>query len=170
LAYVLVWFVATTITVSGSWLGIRSMLQAGSPQRSAPLSAADLRQAAPTTAAPSPSPTPSPSPSPKPTRSPSKSPRAARPSPSQTPGWVRVADEPDGGTFQRRFRVTGGEAVVVVSAEETRVVSVRPARNFRAQVDEGQGAIRISFLSERRVSRVLFLWRDGPYAEVSESV
>jgi hypothetical protein len=169
LAYVLVWFVATTITVSGSWLVIRSMLQAGSPQRSAPLSAADLRRAAPTT--PAPSPKPKRSPSPKPTKSPSKSPaRPKPPSPSPTPGWVRVAGEPDGGTFQRRFRVQGGEFVAVVSEAETRVASVRPARNFRAEVTEGQGAVRVSFLSDRHISRVLFLWRDGPYAEVTESV
>ncbi|HWG99577.1 MAG TPA: hypothetical protein VNV66_09690 [Pilimelia sp.] len=54
--YVLVWVVATSVTAMGSWLGVRSVLDAGGPQRSRPLSAAEVRRRPAPTAPPARSP------------------------------------------------------------------------------------------------------------------
>jgi hypothetical protein len=175
LAYVLVWALTTAITVSGSWLGIRSMLGAGGAQRSSPLSAADLRQVAPT---PTPSPTPIPSPTPKatpkptPTKKPSPPKSSRTPTPRPTETWSEVSDGRPGQAYQRRFRLRGGEVQVQISEHEVRVLQLRPARGYSPDVNQdGPTTIRISFETDEHSSRVMVIWRDdGPYAEVTETV
>src|SRR5262245_36605169 len=110
LGYLIAWVVASTVTAGVAWLGIRSVLVAAAPNRMSPLSAAELRNVAPRTAAAPVEPQPSPSPAtPSPSPSPSDSPKAS-PSPSDT--WQPVPDGKGGTGYRRTFRTSGGDVVV----------------------------------------------------------
>jgi hypothetical protein len=170
LAYVLVWTLATTVTVGASWLGIRSVLVAAAPSRSMPLSAADLRRAAPTPAATTPS-----APSTEASQSPSASPAASpSTSPSASPsadGWRRVRDGSGGTAYERTFQLRGGVVTLQVAAGEARVVAAdpRPGYNISSQRIDAESVL-VSFLSAKHTSRLFGAWRDAPYAEITESV
>src|SRR3954469_17481658 len=91
LAYLLAWAVAATVTVSISWLGIRSVLAAAAPTRTVPLSAVGLRKVAPLTGTP-------------PQNAPTRPDASAAPATSRSESWIQ-----DGETFKRTFRTAGGE-------------------------------------------------------------
>lgn len=172
-AYVLAWAVATAVAVSGSWVGIRSVLVAATLDRPAPLSAAQLRQAVPTTAAPSPSPSPSPRPSPSPSPSPSpEPPRDPEPTADLTPGWESVTDDEGREGFRRVFVLRGGEVTFFASRAEVDIVSVDVEPGFEEDTTRwSRTSLLISLESEEHTSRVWVTWRDGaPYAEVTETV
>jgi hypothetical protein len=172
LGYLLVWTVATVVTVGASWLGIRYTLFAAVPTGGQPISAADLRQAAPTTAQrttpPAPTPTSTPTPAPVPTTP------AAQPSPSASPTaepWVPVPDGHGNTAYRRTFRLTGGDVTMQCGPVETRVLAVQPHRGYTVeQFREGPRTVRVSLVSSRHTSRLYTAWRDGPYAELTESV
>src|SRR5262245_48046255 len=119
LVYPIAWAVATAVTVGIAWLGIRSVLVAAAPSRISPLSAADLRKAAPV---------PSPAPAPKPTLSPTPSPPA--PSLSGPDAWVAFADGHGGTAYRRTFRTGGGDVVVVSAPHGVKIETTRPKVGF----------------------------------------
>jgi hypothetical protein len=163
LIYLTAWAVATTVTVGIAWLGIRSVLAAAAPARITPLSAADLRDAAPK-AAPTPSPTPSPSAPPSATVAPSD-----RPTPTPTDSWVPVADGKGGTAFRRTFRTVGGDVVVVSSKGDVKIESSRPKLGYSVNLSrQTSESVIVSFFGPRRASRVWARWNSGPYAEVTE--
>jgi hypothetical protein len=175
-AYLIAWTLATTVTVGASWLGIRSVLDAAAPSRSMPLSAADLRRAAPTSVAPTaPLPTSTPdgagSPAPTPSANASGSPAAT---PSATPtadGWRRVSGGSDGTAYERTFRLRGGVVTLRVAAGDVRVVAADPGPGYVVATQRLDAqSVLISFMSGEHTSRLFGAWRDGPYAEVTESV
>jgi hypothetical protein len=167
-AYLVAWVVATAVTVGLSSLGIRSVLVAAAPSRTRPLSAAELRLVAPTSAAALPSPTPSPTPSPSPSSSPSASP-SLRPSPSDT--WAPSPDGQGGTGFKRTFHTTGGDATFWCAKGVAQVLSVIPKPGYAVNVTrEGPESVLVSFTNNRKISRILARWWNGPYAEISESV
>jgi len=170
LGYLLVWTVATIVTVAASWLGIRYTLFAAASSSGEPISAASLRQAAPTTverttpAAPTPSPTPTPAPT-----TPAATPT---PSPSTTDEpWVAVPDGHGNTAYKRTFHLKGGDVTMVCGPVETRVSGVQARRGYTVeQTRDGPRTVRVSLVSSRHTSRLYTAWRDGPYAEVTESV
>jgi pyruvate/2-oxoglutarate dehydrogenase complex dihydrolipoamide acyltransferase (E2) component len=166
--YLLVWTVATIVTVGASWLGIRYTLFAAAPSGGQPISAADLRQAAPTTAVRT---TPA---APKPTPTPAPTTPAAQPSPSASPTgtpWVPVPDGHGNTAYKRTFRLVGGDVTMLCGPLETRVLAVQPHRGYTVeQFREGPRTVRVSLVSSRHASRLYTAWRDGPYAELTESV
>jgi hypothetical protein len=181
LAYPVVWMVATAVTVGGTWLGIRSVLDAASPSRPDPLSAADLRRAAPTTtparipvtSAPpttvAPPPTTRPTPPPT-TRAPTTRP-PVRPGPTSDPRWIPVPDEFGGTAYRRTLRVQGGEVSVQVGRSGARILSTRAAAGFiSAETRFDEHTVSVTFVSDRHTSRIMVAWRNGPHGEVSESV
>ena len=166
LAYLLVWTLATTATVSASWLGIQSVLAAAAPSRTQPLSAAELREAAPRQASPSPTLPPSPPPSPSPSPRPS-------PTPSVTPAgqWTALSDGRGGTGYRRTFRMRGGEVTVWCAHGDVRALTVKPAQGYTVNRDQMNSEnLLVSLQSRRHTSRVYVSWRDGPYAELTESV
>ncbi len=176
LAYLLIWTLATAATVGASWLGIRSVLQATAPQRTAPFSAAELRRMAPTTPPPLAStvappiiaPTASlPAPA---STSPAPTPAvSASPSPGAT--WAAVPTGSGGPAYERTFVVRGGTVTLRVDQSEVRAVDAVAGSGFvvvHTRYDER--SLLVSFLSAAHISRVFVTWRDGPYAEVTESV
>jgi hypothetical protein len=158
LVYLLAWVAATAVTAGVSWLGIRSVLSAASPPRSVSLAASDARWVAPPTA---PGPTPRPS---GPAATPS-----ARPSP--TDSWTPVANGRGGTAYRHTFRLAGGEVAVWCEDRSVRVLAATPKPGFVVNVTRlGEDGVQVSFTQQRRASRVLVRWWDGPYAEVTESV
>jgi hypothetical protein len=161
LVYPIAWAVATAVTVGIAWLGIRSVLVAAAPNRISPISAADLRKAAPI---PSPAPPPTPSPSPPP------SPPASTKPPSTGPdAWVPVPDPSGGTAFRRTFRTGGGEVVVLSARAGVKIEATRPKTGFTVTTArQSDQSVIVSFIGQRRASRVWARWNNGPYAEVTE--
>jgi len=160
------WAVATAVTAGMSWLGIRSVLVAAAPS---PLSAADLRLVAPTTAAATPSPTFSPSPSP----SPSPPPVTASPKPSPQPveTWTPSPDGQGGTGYKRTFHTSGGDVSFWTAKGVAQVLSQSPKPGYTVNVNRYDAdSVMVSFFNNHKVSRVWARWWNGPYAEVSESV
>jgi hypothetical protein len=176
LGYLIAWGLATALSVGVSWLGISSVLSAAAPARTAPLSAAELRRAAPTPpAAPAPTTLATrPAPSSAPIRSPSTATRS-RPAPSGSPspagtGWFTEPDGRGGTAFRRTFRLQGGEATIWFARGEVRVLSAVAATGYA--IDIGRPALdtaAVVFFSSRHRSRIWATWRTGPYAEITES-
>lgn len=177
-AYLLAWSVATTLMVGASWLGINSVLSTGAPARTAPLSAAELRRAAPQPSlTPPPSPTPvrrSPATPPgasssTPSSGPSRAaPRSPAPSPEST-GWLAEADGRGGTAYRRTFRMQGGEATIWFARGEIRVLSTVARSGFAVDIERpALDSTTVTFYSSRHRSRIWATWRSGPYAELNE--
>ncbi len=163
LVYFIAWAVATAVTAGMSWLGIRSVLVAAAPS---PLSAANLRLAAPTSAAPEPSPTPEQSPSPAPVAT------SAAPKPSATPveTWTPAPDGHGGTGYKRTFHTNGGDVSFWTAKGVAQVLSQNPKPGYTVNVNRYEAdSVMVSFFNNRKVSRVWARWWNGPYAEISES-
>ena len=179
LAYAVAWTLATAATVGASWLGIRSVLDAAAPHRTTPFSAAELRGAAPTTptttppfvpSAPPPTVAPTSSLSPQPTPTSTPTPGASA-SPAPSDGWVAVPSGSGGTAYRRVFRVRGGDVTFWVEEPGVRILEAQAAPGFTAvHTRFDQRSLMVSFISSGHISRVYATWRDGPYAEVTESV
>lgn len=175
LGYLLAWALATLVAVTGAWVGLQPLLAAAAPELPARLSAAQLRQAAPPTTpaqppAPSPSPSASPTPSPPPRPSPTGSPAPPPPQPL-LPATSEWNERPDGDGFERTFIVRGGEAVFRASRSWVDVVEHTPNPGYEVSVNRwSRDSVILSFESEEFTSRIWVRWRNGPYAEVTESV
>jgi hypothetical protein len=150
LGYLLVWTVATTVTVSASWLGIRSALVATGASQVDPLSAADLRRAVPATTVATASPRPSATSSPGPLMS--VSPGASPPAAER---WVPQPDGHSATAYRRTFRVQGGTVTIVVGPHETKVLDVQAQPGYTvAQAPAGPLGVQVSFTSPEHTSRV----------------
>jgi hypothetical protein len=167
LAYLIAWAVATAVTVGVAWLGIRSVLVAAAPDRIAPLSAADLREAAPK-AAPTPAPVPSLSPSPTPPVSVAVGP-TAKPTPTPSETWTPVPDGKGGTAYRRTFRTSGGDVVVLSARGDVKIESTKPKSGFTVNVArQSAESVVVSFFGTRKATRIWARWMNGPYAEVAE--
>ena len=161
LVYPIAWAVATAVTVGVAWLGIRSVLVAAAPNRISPISAADLRKAAP---APSPAPPPAPSPSPPPSP-----PAPTKPAPTGSDAWAPVPDPSGGTAFRRTFRTAGGDVVVLSTPHGVKIEAARPKTGFTVNTArQSDQSVIVSFIGPHRASRVWARWNNGPYAEVTE--
>lgn len=158
LIYVLAWVVATTVSVGGSWVGLQSVLPAATTQRPQVLSASQLRQAPIVSATAEATPTVTASPTPEPSL------------PAEVDGsqWRQL---PGLEAYERVFMLRGGEVVVWASRAEVRVISATATDGFTDSVTRwSANSVRISFNSPEHTSRVWVTWRNGPYAEVTETV
>jgi hypothetical protein len=170
LVYLVAWAVATAVTAGISWLGIRSVLVAVAPS---PLSAADLRLVAPTSAAPEPSPSPSPSnsPSSSPSTAPSASTSPPRPSPTPVDTWTPSPGGQGGTGYKRAFHTNGGDVSFWTAKGVTQVLNTNPRPGYSVNVNRYDAeSVMVSFFNNHKVSRVWARWWNGPYAEISESV
>lgn len=171
LIYLAAWAFATAITIGISYSGIRSVLVAAPEGDAKPLSAADLRRAAPSPSAPaSPSATPSLSPTPSASPSPSAT-VSPRPATSPTPGWEKTPDGQGGTASTRIFTLQGGEVSFYCARGNVKVAAMTPKAGFTgSETRWSPDSDRVSFYTDKHVSRVWVTWRDGCYAEITESV
>ena len=192
LVFVCAWAAATLAAVAGAWVGLQPVLAAASPQRPARLSAAQLRDAAPVTPAPPTPPTtadpsatgllapPSPtvtesSPSPAP---PSPSPTTSSPPPSPGPPLPELPASSDWeqqrkrNTYERTFVLRGGEVVVRASPGKVEVISHTPNPGYEYSVTRwSRTSVIVTFqAADETTSRLWVMWRNGPYAEVTETI
>lgn len=179
LTYLAVWSLATAVAVGVSCWGVRPALFAAASGRH--LSAAELRRAMPS---PAPSRSPSPSPSPSSPAGPSSAPDSAvsdsaetgTPSPpaaggSPTPGWVGTPDPRGSAAMVRTFALQGGQVTVFCALGDVRVIGTVPVSGFTlSESRQSADSLRVALTSARHTSQVWVAWRDGCYAEVSESV
>jgi hypothetical protein len=172
LAYLLAWGIATALTVGASWLGIRSVLSAAAPPRTRPLSAAELRQVAPTHSVTESLASPSGTPTARPGATPTATGGSGGATPVTTVPSTDWQTEPDGrgGTaYRRTFAMAGGDAVVWVAAGEIRVVSAAARPGYTIDIDRPTGdSTTVAFVLGARRSLIFATWRSGPYAETSE--
>jgi hypothetical protein len=167
--------VLTAVSVSASWLGIRSVMFAAAPSRATPLSAAELRRMAPTRVA-EPTPTaPGPSSASPTPASPSRSPVRATShppgTPAPTPTWTPEPDGHGSTAYLRTFQVTGGTVTILASPTSVSMVSGKPARGFTIRSTRiDSHTLAVMFQSSTHYSRVVVTWRNGPQAELTESV
>lgn len=176
LGYVVAWALATVVATTGAWVGLQPLLAAASPELPTRLSAAQLRQAAPATTSDAPTtsppespttPVPSPSPSPSPTPSPTVIPTPLPPQPATTE-WQELGDS---GNYERTFVVRGGIAVFHASESKVQVVEHTANQEYEVRVNRwSRSSVILSFESEDFTSRIWVMWRNKPYAEVTESV
>jgi hypothetical protein len=173
LGYLLAWLTATAVAVGGSWVGLQSLLDAAAAERPPSLSAERLREAAgpgpSPTASPSASPAASPTAPPSPTAAPTAAPEVTGVSPSPAPdsGWRQVGD---GRALERTFVVKGGEVVFRASRVRVDVTSHTANPGYEVSVYQwAPNSVVVSLESPQHTSRVWVMWRDGPYAEITET-
>ena len=183
----LAWLVATALGVGVAWFGLRPVLDVAVPDRSDPLSAAEVRKLAEPSAIPIPpgygswpagspswsgSVSPSQSASPKSSGSPKRSPSGKSPSPASTivDGWT-VTTQPDGTlSYVRSFRVRGGSTVIRMTPGRVYLVSATPNPDFSVQPTQNDATrLVVQFVAAGKYDIVdAMWWNDHPYAQVSE--
>ena len=171
------WLVATGLGIAVSWLGLRSVLDTAVPDRSVPLSAADLRHLSPSMSPPPASPTPSPTaapsatgPSPSYASSPPRQTASPSPRPTIIDGWT-VVSEGGGTAYLRSFRTNGGDAAIKMVPGKVSLVSATPKPGFQVATDQNQPErLLVRFIAGNRVSTIDALWwQDHPTAQVTEA-
>jgi hypothetical protein len=164
LGYLFAWAIATAVAVAGSWVGLQPLLDAAAAQRPPSLSASQLREAV-EFPAPDPPATSAATPAPTPTASPST------PAPGTATAVVDDWQEVRGGrAVQRTFWLQGGEVVVRVSHARVEVMSHTPYEGYEVSINRwARDSVVVSFESPEHTSRLWVMWRDGPYAEITES-
>lgn len=172
------------------------MLDAAVPQRATPLSAVELARAAPSpevtpptdpatpvpTVAPAPTMTTTP-PGPAATTTAAPAPTtttasaAAQPAmpataaTTATSAWEVVATGRGGTAYRRTFHVQGGDITFWCDEYDVHVMAYSLKSGY--VIDYTRYSVRsllVSLLSTQRASRVYVAWRNGPYAEVTETV
>jgi hypothetical protein len=189
LGYLLVWSLCTATLVGACWLGLRSVVDAAVPERTAPFSAAELGRSTPspsvsgadaaqpatvplaeTQAQP---PTTAPVATPTPTLVPTTSAPSSAPAANNVPEseWVAVPNGRGGTAYTRTFFLRGGEVAFVVDAYDVHVtdVDLRPGYAL-VPTRYDYRSLMISLISNDRASRVYVAWRGGPYAEITEAI
>ena len=165
LGYLFAWATATAVAVAGSWVGLQPLLDAAAAQRPPSLSAAQLREAV-EPPAPVPHATSAAAPAPTPTASPTP-PALATATEVVGDGWQEVRG---GRAVQRTFSLQGGEVVVRVSHARVDVVSHTPHQGYEVSINRwARDSVVVSLESPEHTSRLWVMWRDGPYAEITES-
>jgi hypothetical protein len=178
------WSVATGLGALVVWVGLHPVLATAVPDRTAALSAADVRRMAtpatvPAKTPPLPSLPPS-SPAARPTAAPAHPapPSAGRGGaglPSATAsvtvvdGWT-VTTKPDGTvSYVRSFHVTGGDAVIGMTPGHVYLISATPRSNYTV-VTQQPSPVRlvVQFVNGNLATLIdAIWWNDAPYAQVT---
>jgi hypothetical protein len=148
LVYLLAWAIATVVTAAVSWLGLSSVLTAAAQQRTVPRSVANERLVTATNA-----------------------PAQRSSSPPVSGNWTQVANGRGGLAYRRTIKTTGGDVAVSCEPDAVRVLETIAKPGYAINVTRtSETEVSVSFTKDRLASRVLVLWWNGPYAELTESV
>ncbi len=178
-AVVAAWLAATGLGAGVVWIGLRPVLDTAVPDRTAALSAADLRHLATPSAAPVPTPSLPPA-SPSHAAPSSGPPRRSSPSvaaPSRSPyatastvdGWTVTVARDGTPTYLRTFQVPGGTAVIRMVPGTVSLVSATPNADYTVQTTQNQPSrLVVQFLRSGTSDIVdAIWWNDAPFAQVS---
>ena len=86
-------------------------------------------------------------------------------------GWEVVATGRGGTAYRRTFHVQGGDITFWCDQYDVHVMAYSLKPGY--VVDYSRYSVRslqVSLLSTQRASRVYVTWRNGPYAEITETV
>jgi hypothetical protein len=84
--------------------------------------------------------------------------------------WVRVSDGYGGFGYERTFHLIGGDVTILSEPFDVRVLSTDPKPGYVAlRTWYDYRTVRVSLVSSALTSRVFVTWRNGPYAEITES-
>jgi len=194
LVFVCAWAAATVVAVAGSWVGLQPVLAAASPQLPARLSAAQLRDAAPPTPAPpattdssaegiappprppEPPATPGDQPTSPPTTAPAAPPTPVEPKPGppfpEPPASSEWERQEGRDTYERTFVLRGGEVEIRASSGKVEVISHTANPGYEYSVTRwSRTSVIVTFqTADETTSRLWVMWRNGPYAEVTETI
>ncbi|QFZ19331.1 hypothetical protein [Saccharothrix syringae] len=178
LQYFAAWSASTAVAVVLSWLGIRSVLEAGVPERpravagpvqqssavpstttTTAVPTATTTTALPTTTTPEPTTT---------TATPATTTTTAAPPPlpSEQGTWTEQDGEQ---VYLRSFRLQGGVAAVRFAARDMQPISATPRQGFAATVEQPADAVVVEFTGPGHRSRLEATWVNGPQWRIVES-
>jgi hypothetical protein len=84
---------------------------------------------------------------------------------------VSTPDVRGGTGLVRVFMVQGGQVTVFCNRGDVRVTGLTPAKGFtKSEARDSPESVRITFTSDKHISRVWVTWREGCYGETTESV
>lgn len=178
LQYFAAWAASTAAAVALSFLGLRSVLDAGVPERprvvAGPVqSSAIERTTTPTTvAAPTTTTTAAPAPvTAAPTTTTTTTPPTTTtttppPLPSENGTWADQDGEP---VYLRSFRLQGGVAAIRFSARDIDPISAAPRQGFAATVEQPAHAVVVEFAGGGHRSRLEATWVGGPQWRIVET-
>jgi hypothetical protein len=175
--YIAAWLASTAVAVALSWLGVRSVLDAGVQQRpqvvtgqtlvaSSATPTATTTTTAPRSSASTPSSTPSSaSSSVAPSSSTSVSPPARL---ASTEGsWT---EENGKQVYIRSFQLDGGEVAVRFGSDSVQTISATPRQGFAVSVQQPSGtSLVVEFQSSAEKSKLEANWTDGPRWKITEA-
>jgi hypothetical protein len=164
--YILAWLASTAVAVALSWLGVKSVLEAGAPQRPQVVAGPTLvTSTVGTTTTPSSVP---------PTSLPSSS--SASSSTSSSPSATRLAsadgswsEENGKSVYLRSFQLDGGELAVKFSDTGVEPISATPRQGFAVSITQPNNALVVEFKSATETSRLEANWDNGPRWKIIES-
>jgi hypothetical protein len=174
--YIAAWLASTAVAVALSWLGVRSVLDAGVQQRPQVVTGQTLVTSSistttttvpKTTTATPPSTTGSSTPPPSTTSStPTSSSPPARLA-STEGSWT---EENGKQVYIRSFQLDGGEAAVRFSADSVQTISATPRQGFAVSVQQPAGtSLVVEFQNSAEKSKLEANWQDGPRWKITES-
>ncbi|MFT7836100.1 hypothetical protein Q5530_08095 [Saccharothrix sp. BKS2] len=173
LRYLAAWSASTAAAVALSWLGIRSVLDAGVPERprfvAGPVqqSSAVPSTTTPTTTTPPPIVTTAPTTTTTTATTTTTTTTAEPPPlPSEEGTWTRQDGEP---VYLRSFRLHGGVAAVRFAPRDLQPISATPHQGFAATVEQPADAVVVEFTGAGHRSRLEATWVNGPQWRIIES-
>lgn len=172
--YLAAWSAATAVATALSWLGVRSVLDAGVPQPPMVVAGPAQQQASTIVAAtttPTTTTTAAPAPPPEPTTSTTTTTTVAAPTRTTPPppadgAWTEDDGKP---AYVRSFQLAGGEAAVRFSPDGTEPISATPRQGFAVSVRQPDGSLIVEFQGSNRRSRLEASWQGGPHWKIVEA-
>lgn len=171
--YFAAWSVSTAVAVALSWLGIRSVLEAGVPERprfvAGPVQQSSAVPTTTTTVTTTTTPPPvvaTATPSATTTTTTTTTSAAPPPLPSEQGTWTEQDGEQ---VYLRSFRLHGGVAAIRFSPRDMQPISATPRQGFAATVEQPADAVVVEFTGPGHRSRLEATWVNGPQWRILES-
>ncbi|MFD7659037.1 hypothetical protein ACFV4N_34090 [Actinosynnema sp. NPDC059797] len=167
LRYFAAWSASTAVAVGLSWLGVRSVLEAGVPEPPR-FVAGPVQQssAVPTTTTAAPVSAPPPATVTVVITTTTTTTTAAAQLPSEEGTWVEQGGQP---VYLRSFRLRGGVAAVRFAPRDLQPISATPHQGFSATVEQPADAVVVEFAGAGHRSRLEATWVNGPQWRIVES-
>ncbi|CCH33318.1 hypothetical protein ABZ816_18660 [Actinosynnema sp. NPDC047251] len=181
LRYVALWSASTAVAVALSWLGLRSVLDAGVVERPVILAGPTQSTAVPatttTTTTPTVTTTTAPAPvvvttteparttttttTPTTTTTTTTTTATVNALPSDSGTWAR--DQNGEQVYLRSFQLRGGSAAIKFSPTDMEPISATPRQGYAANIEQPAHAVVVEFVGPGYVSRLEAMWiNNGP--------
>jgi len=176
--YIAAWLASTAVAVALSWLGVRSVLEAGVQQRPQVVTGQTLVTSSVTTATTTTTTPKSTTPTPPSSAGSSSSVTTTTTSSSTSASPpARLASTEGSWTeengkqvYIRSFQLDGGEVAVRFGADAVQTISATPRQGFAVSVQQPTATtLVVEFQSPTEKSKLEANWQDGPRWKITES-